>query len=173
MPNSGDSFVVKKATGPDNLFEVNTEGPIYIKGVAKGPDASQMQTLCYNPASGKLGSRAPDALPKGPTGPPGPTGPSSSTGSQGPQGLQGATGPTGPQGADGSTGPTGPQGDQGPPDLCDCSIIWEELDALIARIEGIDTIFAGLTRFTDMGAGSMPAGHKPGSHYVWPVRSDN
>ncbi len=94
-------------------------------------------------------------------GPPGPQGPQGEPGPQGIQGIQGIQGDKGDTGAKGDKGDTGEKGDKGDqgltgaPGECDCPITQEQLDELYDRIEYVENLVSRLSRFTDMGDGTI------------------
>ena len=116
-PPSAGSFVVKDSTGATAHFVVGDDGKVTISGL---PGSLPVDTpVCFDSATGQLGSCPSLVGPVGPTGPTGatgatgdagPIGATGSTGATGATGDAGAVGPAGSTGATGATGPTGPTG---------------------------------------------------------------
>ena len=111
QPATGGSFVVKDSTGATAHFVVGDDGKVTISGL---PGAAPLDSpVCFDPASGQLGSCSSLTGPTGPMGPPGAAGATGATGDAGPTGATGPIGATGDAGATGATGVTGPTGPTG------------------------------------------------------------
>ncbi len=95
LPPAGGSFAVYDSTG--SILRLLVTGPSADVQMPGLPVSPSMTPLCYNAATGSLGTCA--TLPVGATG---------ATGATGPMGATGAVGATGATGATGSTGPSGP-----------------------------------------------------------------